>query len=74
MLSITLILAAFFVAVKTIREKIVAGSFLLISFIDIAHYWMFYKRSEYVLGLEFIIILIAAVLIGFKYKANAPTN
>jgi hypothetical protein len=68
LVSIALILAAFYVYATSIRMKIVAGSFLLISIIDIWHYWFWYKRNEYVVGLEFIIILTAGLLLMFKYK------
>jgi hypothetical protein len=68
LVSITLILAAFYVYVTSIRMKIVAGSFLLISIIDIWHYWFWYRRNEYVVGLEFIILIAAGVLLMFKYK------
>jgi hypothetical protein len=68
LLSISLILLAFYLSVKSIREKIVVGSFLLISIIDIIHYWLFYKRNEYFIILEFIIVIVAALLVGLKYK------
>ena|SRR5688572_26312919 len=67
LLSITLILAAFFVAVKSFYEKVVTGSFLLISIIDIGHYWLWYKRNEYVLWLEFFIIIGAGLVMLLKY-------
>lgn len=66
--SISLILLAFYLSVKSIREKIVVGSFLLISIIDIIHYWLFYKRNEYFIIAEFIIVIVAALLVGVKFK------
>jgi hypothetical protein len=66
LLSISLILLAFYLSVKSIREKIAVGSFLLISIIDIIHYWLFYKRNEYFIILEFLIIIGAALLMGIK--------
>ncbi len=71
MLSVTLILAAFFVAVKSFREKVAVGAFLLISIIDIWHYWLWYKRNEYVLGFEFIIIIVAGLLMVLKRRPDA---
>jgi hypothetical protein len=68
LVSVTLILAAFYVYVSSIRMKIAIGSFLLISLIDIAHYWMYYKRNGYVVQLEFLILIVAAILIGVKFK------
>lgn len=70
LVSISLILAAFYLAARTIREKIVVGTFLLISIIDIGHYWLWYKRNEYIISVEGIIIIIAAWLMMFKYKSR----
>jgi hypothetical protein len=71
MLNISLILLAFYLSVKSIREKIVVGSFLLISIIDIIHYWLFYKRNEYFIILEFIIVISSALLVGVKQKQRS---
>jgi hypothetical protein len=70
LVSITLILASFYVYVAS-TMKIVVGSFLLISIIDIWHYWLWYKRNPYVLWVEFGILIVAGLLMMFKYK-NRP--
>lgn len=70
MVSISLILAAFYLAARSIREKIVVGSFLLISIIDIGHYWLWYKRNEIIISLEGFIVIIAAWLMMFKFKRS----
>lgn len=70
MVSLTLVLAAFYIYVSSTRMKIAVGSFLLISLIDIAHYWMYFKRNGYVVHLEFLILIVAAILIGIKFKRN----
>jgi hypothetical protein len=68
MLSITLILAAFFVAVKSTYLKLLVGSFLLISIIDIGHYWLYYKRNDYVIWLESFILVGTGVVMLLKHR------
>jgi lipopolysaccharide export LptBFGC system permease protein LptF len=74
LLSISLILLAFYFSVKSVREKIAVGAFLLISIIDIANYWLWYKRNEYIVQFEFIILIVAALLMGYKFKRNAQNR
>jgi len=66
--SITLILAAFYVYVASTRMKIAVGSFLLISIIDIGHYWLWFKRNEHIVTLEFAILVVASLAMVFKWK------
>lgn len=68
MVSVSLILAAFYLAARSIYEKIIVGSFLLISIIDIGHYWLWYKRNEIVISIEGTIVLCAAVLMFVKFR------
>lgn len=71
LVSVIFLLSAFYLHVQSTRMKIAVGSFLLISIIDIGHYWLWYKRNEYVVQFEFIILIVAAILMAFKFKRNA---
>jgi hypothetical protein len=64
MLSFSIILLSFAILrKKTPYYQITLRAVFLISIIDIIHYWVCYKQNEWILQLEGLIMLLAALLI-----------
>jgi hypothetical protein len=69
MLSTTFILLSFvLIQKKTTNYNITLLAVFLISIIDIIHYWLCYKQNEWVVTLEGLIMLLAALLILRKWN------
>lgn len=64
MLSVSLIiLSLLLIRTKTKNYQIALLAVFLISIIDIIHYWLFFKQNEWIVQLEGLIMLLAALLI-----------
>lgn len=64
MLSATLILLSLLlIRMKTKNYQIALLAVFLISIIDIIHYWLYFKQNEWIVQLEGLIMLLAALLI-----------
>src|SRR6266540_4155703 len=51
---------------KTTKFQIALLAVFLISLIDIVHYWVCFKQNEWILTLEGLIMLLAALLINIR--------
>lgn len=71
MLSVSMIILSFWIIDrKTPSYRIALNAVLIISIIDIIHYWLCFKQSELIVLVEGIIMLLAALLILFKRWKN----
>lgn len=71
MLSFSLILLSFvLVQKKTINYQIALIAVLLISIVDIAHYWLCFKQNNSIVLIEGLIMLLAALLINIRKWAT----
>src|SRR6266540_1444621 len=67
MLSFSFILLSFILTrKKTTKFQIALLAVFLISLIDIVHYWVCFKQNEWILTLEGLIMLLAALLINIR--------
>jgi len=67
MISTTLIiLSLYIVKQKTPSYRIALSAILLVSIIDILHYWVCYKQNHLIITLEGLIMIIASSLITFR--------
>jgi hypothetical protein len=72
-LSSTLVLVAWMIAKRKTRTlRILLWANLLISAIDLADYWLFFRRQEWFLRAELVVMLIATCLI--LYYASTTKN
>lgn len=64
MLSFSFILLSFILLrKKTADYSLALGATFLISIIDIAHYWLWYKQNEVIVTLESLIMILTSLLI-----------
>lgn len=74
MVSITLVLISFLMFIwKIKRARYLVGGLLVVSLIDIVHYWLWFSRNENIVLLEGVIMMVAALL-TFKKYGNEKTS
>jgi hypothetical protein len=64
MLCVTMILLAFLLAIRDRVLKIIVRGFLIVSLLDIVHYWLYYKHNEYFLLAESV-VLFASIIVAY---------
>jgi hypothetical protein len=73
-LSAVFVLVGWLVATtKTRTLRILLWANLLISLIDLVNYWLYFRRQEWFLRAEFMVMLIATILI-FYYASTTNKN
>lgn len=74
-LSATLVIMAILICTRlTFRIRIVSLSLLIVSFIDIVHYWLFFRRNEWFLFGEGVIMAVAAIIRFYAKYAKSTIN
>jgi hypothetical protein len=73
-LSALFVLVAFTISKgKTMAMTILLRALMIMSVVDIVHYWLWFRRNEYVLTLEGL-IMIASTAIIVKKTWNKPSR